>query len=247
MADSPASSRHRLLTRTDSIRFFPSRGGAIIFTYSFTFASILFMLFLVNAFHPSRRHHFSKVFSHIFNNTSSFSPPPSYTPQYSTNETTTHDSNKDGELVDHRLASSRSSSQISRKEGSGLAPKQSNQNDGNLYPQIASTIKPQQEKSFAPTPSPNAGVDSKNVMQSDQHLRNSCDMYEGSWVLDDSYPLYKSGSCPHIDEPFNCFLNGRRDNKYEKFRWQPKNCNMPRYISDRNVFSQSQTHFGNIF
>ncbi|XP_024628850.1 protein trichome birefringence-like [Medicago truncatula] len=231
MVDSPACSRKRLLTRTDSIRFVPSRGGAMIFTYSFTFASILFMLFLVNAFHPSNRHHFSKVFSHIFNNSSSFSPPPSYTPQYSTNETTTHDktshsSNKDTELV----VSSRSSSQISRKEGSGLAPKQSNQNDGQLFPQIASTIKPQQDKSFAPMPSPNARVDSKNVIQSDEHLRNNCDIYEGSWVLDDSFPLYKSGSCPHIDEPFNCFLNGRRDNKYEKFRWQPKNCNMPRYI-----------------
>nr|KYP47080.1 hypothetical protein KK1_031310 [Cajanus cajan] len=57
---------------------------------------------------------------------------------------------------------------------------------------------------------------------------NSCDMYEGSWVRDDSYPLYSAGSCPFIDEPFNCFANGRSDNIYEKYRWQPKNCNIPR-------------------
>ncbi|PNY04995.1 Pmr5/Cas1p GDSL/SGNH-like acyl-esterase family protein [Trifolium pratense] len=252
MVDSPVPVRHRLLTRPDSMRFFPSRGGAIIFTYSFTVVSILFMLFLVNnAFHPSRRNHFSKVLSHIFNN-STFAQPPSYTPHitndttkngelvdgsfyqppsytsHSTNDNNTHNqsshSNKDGKFVDHRPASS----QMSRKEGSGLAPKRSKKRKrkhGKLYPPIPARIKPQEEKSFSPMPSPNARVDSKNVMQSDGH----CDMYEGSWVYDDSYPLYKPGSCPHIDEPFNCFLNGRRDNKYEKYRWQPKNCNMPRF------------------
>ena len=220
MVDSPGSSRYRLLTRTDSVRLFPTRGGAISFTYGFTFASLLFMLFLANAFHPSRKYqHFSKVFAHIFTTNSSFSPPPSsYTPHI-TNDTSTHNkstshSNKDGELLKHRPVRS----QISRKEGSGLRPKHNNQKEG-------IKVKPQQKNSFGPSPSPNARVEHS---QTDQHLRNNCDMFEGSWVLDDSYPLYKPGSCPHIDEPFNCFLNGRSDNKYEKFRWQPKNCNMPR-------------------
>ncbi|XP_028081522.1 protein trichome birefringence-like [Camellia sinensis] len=56
-----------------------------------------------------------------------------------------------------------------------------------------------------------------------------CNLYNGSWVRDDdSYPLYEAGSCPHIDEQFNCFLNGRPDNKFENFRWQPNGCNIPR-------------------
>ncbi|KAA8528141.1 hypothetical protein F0562_035608 [Nyssa sinensis] len=55
-----------------------------------------------------------------------------------------------------------------------------------------------------------------------------CNIFDGGWVKDDSYPLYEPGSCPHIDEPFNCFLNGRRDNGYERFRWQPNGCNIPR-------------------
>ncbi|XP_050140176.1 protein trichome birefringence-like [Malus sylvestris] len=59
-------------------------------------------------------------------------------------------------------------------------------------------------------------------------LTNGCDIFDGRWVRDDSYPLYAPGSCPWIDEPFDCFLNGRPDNGYERYRWQPKRCNIPR-------------------
>ncbi|KAJ1281246.1 hypothetical protein BS78_04G292400 [Paspalum vaginatum] len=56
----------------------------------------------------------------------------------------------------------------------------------------------------------------------------SCDMFYGSWIQDDSYPLYPAGSCPHIDESFNCHLNGRPDKAYERLRWQPSGCRIPR-------------------
>ncbi|KAK1603707.1 hypothetical protein QYE76_027380 [Lolium multiflorum] len=55
-----------------------------------------------------------------------------------------------------------------------------------------------------------------------------CDMFHGNWVQDDSYPLYPGGSCPHIDEPFDCHLNGRPDRAYQKLRWQPSECSIPR-------------------
>ncbi|KAK4441508.1 protein trichome birefringence-like 1 [Sesamum alatum] len=57
---------------------------------------------------------------------------------------------------------------------------------------------------------------------------SKCDIFDGKWVKDDSPPLYERGSCPHIDEPFNCYVNGRPDNGYEKFRWQPHHCKIPR-------------------
>lgn len=56
-----------------------------------------------------------------------------------------------------------------------------------------------------------------------------CDMFQGQWVKDDSYPLYPEGSCPHIDEPFDCYHNGRPDRSYQKLRWQPHGCKIPRY------------------
>ncbi|KAL6133826.1 hypothetical protein ACLB2K_066059 [Fragaria x ananassa] len=56
----------------------------------------------------------------------------------------------------------------------------------------------------------------------------SCDLFHGEWIEDDSYPLYEPGSCPLIDEQFNCIRNGRPDKDYQKFKWQPKDCTLPR-------------------
>ncbi|KAI3474546.1 hypothetical protein Pfo_029461 [Paulownia fortunei] len=56
----------------------------------------------------------------------------------------------------------------------------------------------------------------------------NCDLFDGNWVKDNSYPLYKPGSCSLIDEQFNCFLNGRPDNGYHKLKWKPKGCTLPR-------------------
>ena len=58
----------------------------------------------------------------------------------------------------------------------------------------------------------------------------NCDFFDGEWVRDDSYPLYKPGSCSLIDEQFNCILNGRPDKDYQKMKWKPKGCNLPRYV-----------------
>ncbi|PKI43138.1 hypothetical protein CRG98_036444 [Punica granatum] len=59
--------------------------------------------------------------------------------------------------------------------------------------------------------------------------RKTCNLYQGRWVKDDSYyPLYPPGSCPHIDEPFDCHLNGRPDSRFLWYRWQPRGCNIPR-------------------
>lgn len=56
-----------------------------------------------------------------------------------------------------------------------------------------------------------------------------CDVFDGDWVWDDSYPLYHSNGCPFLDEGFRCTENGRPDLFYTKWRWQPRNCNLPRF------------------
>lgn len=55
-----------------------------------------------------------------------------------------------------------------------------------------------------------------------------CDLFHGEWVRDDSYPLYKPGSCSLIDEQFNCFLNGRPDKGFQQYKWKPQSCTLPR-------------------
>eukprot|EP01018_Ginkgo_biloba_P008785 Gb_27831 [translate_table: standard] len=56
-----------------------------------------------------------------------------------------------------------------------------------------------------------------------------CNILDGKWVLDNSYPLYRNSSCPFIDEGFNCQANGRPDSDYMKLRWQPRDCILPRF------------------
>ncbi|CAA2934197.1 trichome berefringence-like 7 [Olea europaea subsp. europaea] len=57
---------------------------------------------------------------------------------------------------------------------------------------------------------------------------DTCDVFDGNWVLDDSYPLYNASECPFVEQGFNCLDNGRTDNDYIKWRWKPKNCVIPR-------------------
>ncbi|KAL0293047.1 UNVERIFIED_CONTAM: protein trichome birefringence-like 2 [Sesamum angustifolium] len=54
-------------------------------------------------------------------------------------------------------------------------------------------------------------------------------MFKGRWVRDDTMPYYPPGSCPYIDRDFECHLNGRPDNEFLKWRWQPDDCDIPRF------------------
>ncbi|XP_065851321.1 protein trichome birefringence-like 5 [Euphorbia lathyris] len=65
----------------------------------------------------------------------------------------------------------------------------------------------------------------------DEFIENGkkCDLYLGTWVKDETYPIYKPGSCPYVDEAFDCQVNGRKDSDYLKWRWQPDGCDLPRF------------------
>lgn len=57
-----------------------------------------------------------------------------------------------------------------------------------------------------------------------------CNLYQGIWVVDNSYPLYKPLSCPFINPQFDCIKYGRPDKQYLKYSWKPDSCNLPRYL-----------------
>ncbi|KAL0457468.1 UNVERIFIED_CONTAM: protein trichome birefringence-like 4 [Sesamum latifolium] len=59
---------------------------------------------------------------------------------------------------------------------------------------------------------------------------DSCDVFDGHWVVDEDFePVYKPGSCPFIDDSFNCFKNGRPDSDYLRLKWKPHACEIPRF------------------
>lgn len=58
---------------------------------------------------------------------------------------------------------------------------------------------------------------------------DGCDVFDGDWVWDEHYPLYHSKDCRYLDMGFRCLENGRPDQFYTKWRWQPKGCNLPRF------------------
>lgn len=58
---------------------------------------------------------------------------------------------------------------------------------------------------------------------------DECDVFDGNWVWDETYPLYQSQNCSLMDQGFKCSENGRPDAFHTKWRWQPKACNLPRF------------------
>ncbi|XP_010549391.1 PREDICTED: protein trichome birefringence-like 37 [Tarenaya hassleriana] len=58
---------------------------------------------------------------------------------------------------------------------------------------------------------------------------SGCNLFQGRWSIDISYPLYDSSSCPFIDDKFNCLKFGRPDKQFLKYSWQPDSCDIPRF------------------
>ncbi|CAI9774786.1 unnamed protein product [Fraxinus pennsylvanica] len=57
-----------------------------------------------------------------------------------------------------------------------------------------------------------------------------CDLFSGRWVYENvSNPLYKWKQCSFMDDDFACEKYGRKDLDYQKWRWQPHDCDLPRF------------------
>jgi len=62
--------------------------------------------------------------------------------------------------------------------------------------------------------------------------QQQCDLYQGRWTFDaagELSPLYRESECEFLTEQVTCMRNGRRDDSYQKWRWQPNGCDLPRF------------------
>ncbi|GJV10695.1 trichome birefringence-like protein 34 [Tanacetum coccineum] len=68
-------------------------------------------------------------------------------------------------------------------------------------------------------------------------ITETCDLFSGQWVYDNKshYPLYREDECSYLHGDLACQTYGRKDSKYQKWRWQPYGCDFPRFDSKQMI------------
>lgn len=61
------------------------------------------------------------------------------------------------------------------------------------------------------------------------YVRTSCDYSNGKWDPTESGPLYNGTTCGTIKPGQNCMVFGRPDKDYLYWKWNPKECKLPRF------------------
>ncbi|AQK56677.1 Putative DUF231 domain containing family protein [Zea mays] len=62
----------------------------------------------------------------------------------------------------------------------------------------------------------------------------TCDLSRGRWVFDNvSVPAYREKDCTFLTKQVSCLANGRPDDMWQYWRWQPNECSLPTFDARR--------------
>lgn len=62
----------------------------------------------------------------------------------------------------------------------------------------------------------------------EETARRSCNIFSGNWVHNPNQLYYDNETCPFIiDKKQSCITAGRPDKEFLKFRWKPRDCELP--------------------
>ncbi|KAJ6855610.1 protein trichome birefringence-like 42 [Populus alba x Populus x berolinensis] len=75
---------------------------------------------------------------------------------------------------------------------------------------------------------------STNLVESDLNPMKEeevkCNIFDGKWVYEpEGGPQHTAAECPFLSEQVSCQRNGRPDFEYEKWSWEAKDCDVPRF------------------
>ncbi|XP_027338154.1 protein trichome birefringence-like 19 [Abrus precatorius] len=54
-----------------------------------------------------------------------------------------------------------------------------------------------------------------------------CNLFSGTWSPYPEEPYYSNSTCPYRTDKQNCFMHGRPDREFLKWRWKPDECELP--------------------
>ncbi|XP_020265475.1 protein trichome birefringence-like 19 isoform X2 [Asparagus officinalis] len=79
-------------------------------------------------------------------------------------------------------------------------------------------------------PSPPPPSSSHNIIIEQINSVNKakeCDIFRGEWIPSPNAPYYTNDTCWAIHEHQNCMKFGRPDTEFMRWRWKPKDCDLP--------------------
>ncbi|KAF5951722.1 hypothetical protein HYC85_009666 [Camellia sinensis] len=91
------------------------------------------------------------------------------------------------------------------------------------------------EKTMNPEPQVSVDFmeDSDQIPRSEKLKAEKCDLFTGDWIPNPSGAVYSNESCHLIESHQNCLKNGRPDTGYLYWRWNPRDCELPQFDSEK--------------